>query len=218
MAQSFVFFATGSSISSDYAASCRRLGVKIAAGIANRAGPSFLPADVPILGPGEIDTTLLATPCICPLFTPSNRRIAAQEALQLGFAFGASLIDPTAIVADDLEDGGGCFLNAGVIIGACTVLGSQVVINRGASIGHHGRIGDYASLGPGAILAGEVTVGAGAMIGAGAIVLPQMTIGEGAIVGAGAIVTRPVPPGAKVMGQAARAIEPPQDAQASKSA
>ena len=203
---SFVLFATGSAISADYAESCRRLGAAVAAGIANRDGPAFLPAGVAMFGTADIPPALLALPCLCPLFTPANRRIAVAEARALGFVFPISLIDPTVIHAADLETGGGCFVNAGVIVGACTRLGTQVVVNRGVSIGHHGTIGDYASLGPGAILAGEVRVGNGAMIGAGAIVLPGVSIGEDAVVGAGSIVTRDVPAGAKVMGVAARIV------------
>jgi sugar O-acyltransferase (sialic acid O-acetyltransferase NeuD family) len=206
-AASFVLFGTGSSIAVDYAATCRRLGIVLAAGVANRNGPVHLPANVEIVAVAQIPDSLLATPCLCPLFTPANRRIAVEEAAGLGFRFPSSLIDSTAIVADDLETGGGCFVNAGVIVGACTRLGAHVVVNRGASIGHHGRIGDFASLGPGAILTGEVDVGAGAMIGAGAIVLPGRSIGEDAVVGAGSVVTRDVPAGGRVMGIAARSAE-----------
>lgn len=204
---SFVLFGTGSSLLVEYVQTCRRLGLTLAAGVSNRDGPSYLPADVGAFVPEEISEALRATPCLCPLFTPANRRIAVREASRLGFRFPSSLIDPTAIVADDFETEGGCFVNAGVTIGACTKLGAQVVVNRSASIGHHGRLGDFVSLGPGAILAGHVRVGAGAVIGAGAIVLPSLSIGENAIVAAGSIVSRDVPAGAKVMGMAARIVE-----------
>lgn len=206
-----VLFATGSGISADYAATCRRLGIALAAGVANRPGSTYLPEEVRIVAADDLDEALLAVPCLCPLFTPANRRIGVEEAALLGFRFAPGLIDPTAIVADDLVAGEGCFINAGAIAGACTRLGRQVVVNRGASIGHHARIGDFASLGPGVILAGDVTVGAGAMIGAGAIVLPGLTVGADAVVGAGAIVTRDVPAGAKVLGSAARPVVPASD-------
>lgn len=202
-----VLFGTGSSLLVDCVATCRRLGLTLAGGVVNHDGTSYLPADVDSVPATKVPASMLSTPCLCPLFTPANRRLAVEEAFRLGFRFPTSLIDPTAVVADDFETGGGCFLNAGVIIGACTSLGAHVFVNRAASIGHHGRIGDFASLGPGAILTGHVTLGAGAMIGAGAIILPGLTIGENAIVGAGSIVTRDVPAGGKVMGAAARLVE-----------
>ncbi len=203
-AGSFVLFGTGSAISADYAATCRRLCIPLAAGIINREGPAYLPPGVPIIPASQVPEQLLATPCLCPLFTPANRRVAVEEATRGGFRFPSSLVDPTAILADDVEMGGGCFINAGAIVGACTRFGGQVVVNRGASIGHHGIIGDFASLGPGVILTGGVRVGAGAMIGAGAIVLPGLSIGENAVVGAGSVVTRDVPSGGRVLGVAAR--------------
>jgi sugar O-acyltransferase (sialic acid O-acetyltransferase NeuD family) len=201
-----VLFATGSSIAVEYAATCRRLGLAIAAGISNREGPSYLPEAVAIVSAAAIPPALLSCPWLCPLFSPANRRVAVREAVELGFDSPRSLVDPTAIVADDLEMGGGSFVNAGVIVGAATSFGAHVVVNRGASIGHHVRLDDIASIGPGAILAGHVRVGAGAMIGAGAIILPGLAIGEGAVVGAGSVVTRDVEAGGKVMGAAARPV------------
>jgi sugar O-acyltransferase (sialic acid O-acetyltransferase NeuD family) len=205
--EAFVLFATGSSLSVEYAATCRRMGLAIAAGISNRDGPGYLPKEIAIVDAARIPHALLSLSCLCPLFTPANRRVAVDEAMRSGFGFRRSLIDPTAIVADDLEVGAGSFVNAGAIIGAATIFGAHVVVNRGASIGHHARLDDFASIGPGAILAGGVQVGAGAMVGAGAIVLPGLSIGEGAVVGAGSVVTRDVEPGARVIGTAARAVE-----------
>jgi len=201
-----VLFATGSSMAVEYAATCRRLGLAIAAGVANREGPSYLPAGIALAKAEGIAPELLAYPCLCPLFTPANRAVAVREAHALGFEFPRHLVDPTAIVADDLDIGGGSFVNAGVVIGAAASFGAHVVVNRSASIGHHVRLDDFVSIGPGAILAGHVRVGAGAMIGAGAIVLPGCRIGEGAVVGAGSIVTRDVDSGDKVMGTAARPV------------
>ncbi len=201
-----VLFATGSSIIVEYAATCGRLGLPVAAGISNRDGPGYLPAAIAAMDAAGFPPALLSCPCLCPLFSPANRMIAVREAAQLGFAFPRSLIDPTAIVADDLAVGGGSYVNAGVIVGAATMFGAHVVVNRGASIGHHARLDDFVSVGPGAILAGHVRVGAGAMVGAGAIILPGCSIGEGAVVGAGSVVTRDVEAGDTVMGAAARPV------------
>lgn len=51
-----------------------------------------------------------------------------------------------------------------------------------------------------------VSIGADVWIGGGAIVLPGVAVGHGAIVGAGAVVTRDVAPGARVVGNPARAL------------
>lgn len=52
-----------------------------------------------------------------------------------------------------------------------------------------------------------VHVGAGARIGANATILPGVRIGARALIGAGAVVTRDVPPGAVVVGTAARPVK-----------
>jgi len=202
-----VLFGIGSPLIVEYEETTLRLGHRIVAGIRNMACESFTSPDTPLRGVEELDAATLAVPCLCPMFTPANRRIAVQEALSLGFAFAPALIDPTAIVASSIEIGVGSFVNSAAIIGGASRIGRHVVINRGVSLGHHSLLGDFVSIGPGAIVAGQVEIGSGAMIGAGAVVLPKIRIGAGAVVGAAAVVTRDVPEGARVMGNPARLSE-----------
>lgn len=207
----FVLYGVGSAIVVEYVESCARAGHALVAGIANRDVPSFLPGDVRLVEAAAIDDALLAAACLCPLFTPTNRFTATNEARQRGFAFSSALTDPTAIVASDVTVGGGSYVNAGVIIGAATTIAGDVVINRGASIGHHGRIADFASIGPGVTIAGQVTIGRGAMIGAGAVIGPTVEIGAHAMVGAGAVVLTDVPAHRKVFRASASLVAKPVD-------
>lgn len=196
-------FGAGSPFAAEYEEACSRLGRTIAFAVRNRPGPVH--ADrCRIVAAANLTPADLAVPCLCPLFTPRNRALAAGEAAALGFGFAEALIDPTAIVASSATAGRGTFVNAGCIVGAQTALGEHVVVNRGASLGHHVRIDAFASLGPGVVVSGHVVVGARAMIGAGAVVLPQVCIGADAVVGAGSVVVRDVPPGATVIGNPAR--------------
>jgi sugar O-acyltransferase (sialic acid O-acetyltransferase NeuD family) len=204
-----VLFGVGSPLVAEYEETCRRLGCRIAAGVRNRPGPVYLDGRTPVVEGESVPAELLATPCLCPLFRPANRRTALEEAAAAGFAFAGALIDPTAIVASTCTFGRGTFVNAGCIVGAHAALAEHVVINRGASVGHHVTIGAFASLGPGAVVAGNVAIERGAMLGAGAIVLPSVRIGADAVVGAGSVVVRDVPAGAKVLGNPARAAAPP---------
>jgi sugar O-acyltransferase (sialic acid O-acetyltransferase NeuD family) len=203
-----VLFGIGSSLVVEYVETCRRLGYRIVAAIRNRPDPVFFEDDTKIVDIGALAPALRDASCLCPMFTPGNRRAAVDEATALGFAFARALIDPTAIVASTTAVGGGSFLNAGCIIGAGTVVGEHVVVNRGTTVGHHAAVGAFASLGPGVTVAGHVTVEDGAMVGAGAVVLPKLTIGARAVVGAGAVVVDDVPAGAKVFGNPGRIVEP----------
>ncbi len=201
-----ILFGIGSPLVAEYAETCRRLGYRIVAAIRNRPGPVFFADADAIVDVRELAPELRRAACLCPMFSPRNRAVAADEAVALGLAFAPALIDPTAVVASTAAAGAGSFINAGCIIGADANLGAHVVVNRGATVGHHAAVAAFASLGPGAILAGQVTVGTGAMIGAGAVVLPKVVIGPHAVVGAGAVVVRDVPAGAKVFGNPARIV------------
>jgi sugar O-acyltransferase (sialic acid O-acetyltransferase NeuD family) len=200
-----VLFAVGSSIVVDYEETCARLGIRIAGGIQNVSGEVFFTDLDRLVGVDAMPAALRAHPCIIPLFTPKNRRAAAEQASSLGFAPVAAVIDPTAIVARSSVFGNGTFVNAGAIVGAQARIGEQVVINRGASLGHHVELAAFVSLGPGAILCGHVAIESGTMIGAGAIILPKVRIGADAVVAAGSIVTADVAAGARVFGNPARA-------------
>jgi serine O-acetyltransferase len=86
---------------------------------------------------------------------------------------------------------------AGVVIGETSVIGDDVLMYAGTELA-----GTSLSKGK-----RHPTIGNGVVIGASAIVLGNITIGDGAKVGAGSVVTKPVPPGATVVGVPGRVVE-----------
>lgn len=95
----------------------------------------------------------------------------------------------------------------------CTI-GDRVSIQTGCHITRGVVIEDDVFIGPGVVTLNDKLTGrslefprilAGARVGGGSVILPGVTIGAGATVGSGSVVTRDVPPGALVLGQAARA-------------
>jgi sugar O-acyltransferase (sialic acid O-acetyltransferase NeuD family) len=149
---------------------------------------------------------MLSLPYIIPLFTPANRRTAAEEATELGLTQPFTLIDGSVTVPRRLELGPGGYVNTGCTLGSSSEFGRFVFINRGASIGHHARLGDFVSIGPGATVAGNVTVGSGTMVGAGATILPGLHVGTDAVIGAGSVITRNVPSNCLIVGNPARIV------------
>lgn len=203
---SIILFAVGSPIVVDVEESLYRAGISVAAGIQNRPGPNYLPAEVLLLGPEQITPDQLSLAFLVPLFTPGHRQAAAREAAQLGLDQPFRLIDPSVPAPRRLELGGGSYINAGCSLGSDSTFGPFVFVNRGASIGHHARLGAFASIGPAVAIAGHVTIGMGATVGTGATILPEVSVGENAVVGAGAVVTRNVPAGCLVLGNPARVV------------
>ena len=142
---------------------------------------------------------------VCGLGTTTRRRFTHQ-AQKLGFEF-ATIVHPSAHVAESASLGEGTVVSAGVIVGAHTSIGRHVIVNRGCLIGHHTTIDDHVSLQSGANIAGLCFIGAGTYVGMGALVLNTVRVGAGAVVAAGAVVTREVPANVQVMGVPARIVK-----------
>jgi acetyltransferase-like isoleucine patch superfamily enzyme len=100
--------------------------------------------------------------------------------------------------------GNGTYLNRNTEI----IAQHQVVIGRDCKIAWDVVImdTDQHGIGDSPPVARPVWIGDDVWIGCRAIILKGVTIGDGAVIGAGAIVTHDVPPGAVVVGQAARVI------------
>ena len=199
-----ILFGVGSSIVIDIEESLHRAGFAIAAGVRNRAAPSYLSDEQRLLTPDEMQPDLLHLPYLVPLFTPGHRQEAAREAADRGLCHPFILVDPTVAAPRRLDIGPGSYVNAGCSLGGGSRFGAFTFINRGASIGHHAAFGDFVSIGPGAVVAGHVTIGMGSVVATGATILPEITVGANAVVGAGAVVTQDVPPGCLVIGNPAR--------------
>ncbi len=102
------------------------------------------------------------------------------------------LVDPTAIVAADVELSDGVQVMAGVIIQTGTEIAENTIINSGAIVDHDCRIGSHVHIAPGAVLSGAVEVGNAVHIGTGATIIQGICIGAGSIIGAGSVITRPI--------------------------
>jgi acetyltransferase-like isoleucine patch superfamily enzyme len=109
-----------------------------------------------------------------------------------------------------------CRRGARISIGTGTYLNRnvEIIAQREVTIGQECKIAwdvvimdtDLHGIGDAPAVAKPVRIGDRVWIGCRAIVLKGATIGDDAVVGAGAVVTRDVPPGAVVVGQAARVI------------
>jgi sugar O-acyltransferase (sialic acid O-acetyltransferase NeuD family) len=193
-----VLYGVGSPLVVEYEETCRRLGIAVVAAVRNRREFPAWQAHSAVTELEDVTSAHREVGCVCPFFTPENRRTAAAEASAAGFHFAPALIDSTAVIASSSSFGVGSFVNAGSIVGACSVAGEQVVVNRGSSVGHHVELGAFVSIAPGVVICGHAAVGPDTLIGAGAIVLPKVRIGAGSLIGAGVVVARDVPAGTRL--------------------
>lgn len=116
------------------------------------------------------------------------------------------IIDPSAIIANDVTFNGGCFIGKGAIINREVSLGEGSIINSRAVIEHNSFIGDFTHVAPGALIAGNVSVGAFSHIGIGATVIQQINIGEHVLIGAASNVLNNIPSFCRAYGNPCRVV------------
>lgn len=102
----------------------------------------------------------------------------------------ATLIHPSAVVAEDVIIGVGTVIMAGAVINPGARIGKGCIINTCASIDHDCNIGDYVHIAVGSHLCGTVFVGDETWIGAGATVSNNIFICSECMIGAGAVVIK----------------------------
>ncbi|MBC9784431.1 acetyltransferase [Heliobacterium chlorum] len=132
------------------------------------------------------------------------RRSLYERFISSGYQF-ATIVHPSALLADGIELAKGCQVMAGAVIQPGCFIGENSIINTRAVIDHDCSIGKHVHVAPGAVLCGDVKVEDNVMVGAGATVIQGIYIGADSIIAAGAVVVKDVPAKSVVMGVPAKA-------------
>lgn len=165
---------------------------------------------IPVIGGIEALSGFLnsETHVVCAIGNPQLRKRAAETVKarfpEIPFA---SLIHPTAVVAEDLDLGEGSVVCAHTVMTTGVRLGRHVLVDYGATVGHDAVIGAYGTLLPGCRVSGRTRIGEEAMLGAGAIVIQELSVGRGTIVGAGSVVVKSLPENCIAYGVPARVVK-----------
>jgi UDP-N-acetylbacillosamine N-acetyltransferase len=135
----------------------------------------------------------------------ATRLKLASFAQSEGFVL-ATVVHPSAVIAESTPVGDGTFVAAGVVVNVGARVGESVILNTSCSVDHECHVQAGVHLGPGVRLGGGVQVGRAAWVGIGATILDHLSIGEGTIVGGGAVVVRDIPAGVVAYGMPARVV------------
>jgi UDP-N-acetylbacillosamine N-acetyltransferase len=122
----------------------------------------------------------------------SIRRAVYERCKMMGLTM-ATLVHPSAIVAEDVVLGEGTVVMPRAAVNVGTRTGRGAVLNTGCIVEHDGRICDFAHIAPAAACAGEVHIGEGTLLGIGSCVVQQRTIGDDVLIGAGSVVVDDIP-------------------------
>ena len=136
----------------------------------------------------------------------SLRRRLYQMVIDNGFTV-PTVIDATAIIAQDARVAAGCYIGKGVILNSGSCIGKCAIINTGAIVEHDCLIGDFVHISPGTVLCGQVSIGNFSHIGAVSVVRQQIEIGNDVLVGAGSVVVSNIPDSVKAYGNPCKVVE-----------
>jgi acetyltransferase EpsM len=124
----------------------------------------------------------------------------------------SNVVDPGAVVANDVIHGVGVFVQAGACVMPGSRIGSHVAIRGGAQVSHDCVVEDFAFVGLNASLCGYSRICEGAHISPGAVIRDGITVGCFSVAGLGAVVTKDVPDRVIVAGNPARIVGTIEDA------
>lgn len=118
----------------------------------------------------------------------------------------ATLIHPSAVLAEDVVLGAGTVVMAGAVINSGARIGNGCIINTCSSVDHDCILGDYVHIAVGSHLCGTVIVGSQTWIGAGAIVSNNISVCSNCMIGAGAVIVKNIEESGIYIGVPARSI------------
>lgn len=160
----------------------------------------------PVLG----DTSYLAGISkgyvVCAIGNANVRKRAIERITNPSLKY-ATLIDPSAIIADSASIGEGSIISMNTVITTNTTIGSHVLVNYGTTVGHDITIHDYTTLYPGCNISGNVEIGPVTEIGTGSQVIQGKTVGSSIIVGAGSVVINDITESGTYVGVPVRKVK-----------
>lgn len=136
----------------------------------------------------------------------SIREKLYRKLCDIGFDI-PSIIDPSAIIADNLKIGRGCYIGKRSVLNSNSEIQDCAIINTGAIVEHDCAIGMFAHIATGAVLCGNVKVGDCTHIGAGSVVKQGVCIGNHTLVGMGSVVTHDLGDNVTAYGNPCREIQ-----------
>jgi sugar O-acyltransferase (sialic acid O-acetyltransferase NeuD family) len=167
-------------------------------------------AGFPLLGPLSSWTNYPAASFANCLGSPRSFLQRETRVRELGIddETFATIIHPSAIVADGCTVGRGCIVYPFTHLGPGVELGSQVVVLSHSVIHHHSRVDAFAIIASGCNVSGYVHVGHSCYLGTGCSIRDGLSIGDRSFVGMGSAVIKDVEPGSVVAGVPARFLRP----------
>jgi len=147
---------------------------------------------IPVLGMLDQCTRFEDCEFIVAIGSPRARKKIVESFFHKKNLAFATLIDPTAIIGENICIQEGTMICAGSILTIDIQIGSHCIINTNAVLSHGAIIGDYVTVAPNASVSGDVHLESLVEIGANASIKEKTLIQSGAMIGMGSVVTKNV--------------------------
>ncbi|UUX48354.1 acetyltransferase [Nisaea acidiphila] len=158
-----------------------------------RAEATFL--DRPVIGENAFLAAGSGEAVVVGLGEWLRRKDAVARLRAAGWTDFPAVIDPSAVVAADVQVGEGAVLMPGTVVNPGTEIGAFCVLNTGAVLDHDCSMADGSALAPGVTVGGGCRIGAGAYLGIGASLAHGCSVGNGAVLGGGGFLMQDAGPG-----------------------
>lgn len=129
-----------------------------------------------------------------------------KQLKKIGFTL-PTIIDPTAVLAVDVNIGEGTFVGKKAVINSNALIGKMAIINTATVIEHDSVIDDFCHLAISSVICGMVHVGENTFVGANVTVIQGVNIGANAVLGAGTVVVKDIPSSCTVVGVPGKVIK-----------
>lgn len=110
------------------------------------------------------------------------------------------IIDPSAMVAPNVEIGEGTYIGYRSRISQKAVIGTMCVIREDVVIDPEGWVGDYSLISTGTKIFNQAKIADHCLVGPDSKIMTKTSVGIGALIGPGATVIKDVPDGASYYG------------------
>lgn len=137
----------------------------------------------------------------------SKIRKMVVEKLKAKGAFFATLIHPTAVVADSCTLGQGVIIYPYALISDNAVIGDGCIVNMHSSVAHDSVLGEYCTISAHCDVTGMCKFGNRVFMGSASHVVPSSKIGNDVYICAGSTVMARVRDGMKVLGNPAKIVK-----------
>mgnify|MGYP002385611644 CR=1 FL=1 len=164
-------------------------------------------SQVPVLGKIETRNTYVDCDFLIAIGSPRGRERVIRDFFS-GYEYQfATLIDPTAIIGENVVIEEGSMICAGSVLTINITIGKHSIVNINSTLSHGVQLGSFVTIAPNVAIAGDVKIDDLVEIGLNASLKEKLVVARGAFVGMGAVLVKSVEENHVMVGNPAKFLK-----------